>query len=124
MQGQALADRLLLALASHISGNQNSFSDGVGWDDHMQKSKFRENNTSMALFSLCYELYIFYQLFSHGPQQVGRRGPFFSQESYETAGAEVRGRPPNTQGRSGSSCRVRAASGMSRLWGTGFIHPG
>lgn len=53
---QALADTLPLALASLLQGNQNSSSDGAGWEDSMQKPEFRENSTSMALFPQCYEL--------------------------------------------------------------------
>lgn len=67
LHSQALADTLLLALASLIHGNQNSFSDGGGWEGGVQKPEFRENSTSMALFPQCYELYIFYQLFHLSP---------------------------------------------------------
>lgn len=46
---QASADALPLTQASLVPGNQNSFSDGEERND-TQKSGFRENNTSMALF--------------------------------------------------------------------------
>lgn len=46
---QASADALPLTQASLIPGNQNSFSDGEERND-TQKSGFRENNTSTALF--------------------------------------------------------------------------
>lgn len=83
----------------------------------MQKSGFRKNNTSMALLSLCCVLYIFYQLFSHGLQQVGEDLVFHRKAMSVTEETEVRGLPPNTQ-------MVRAASVTNRLRDVGFTYPG
>lgn len=74
MPSQALADTLPLAPASLLQGNQNSSSDGAGWEDGLQKPEFRENSTSMALFPQCYERYIFISYFTC-LQQVSRCGP-------------------------------------------------
>lgn len=95
---------------------------GVG-GENMQKSGFRKINTPMVFLFLCCELYIFYQLFSHGPQQVGEDLVFHRKALSVTEGTEVRGLPPNTQ-MSGISCRVRAAPAMNRLWDISFMHPG
>jgi hypothetical protein len=70
----ALADTLPSALPSLIPRNHNSFHDWAwGWSRQLKcrNPDLGKSNPSKALLSLCGELYIFYQLSSHGPQQVG-----------------------------------------------------
>lgn len=93
----------------------------MGKKNDSQKSGFRENNTYMALFPLRCKLYIFYHLFSHCPQQVGRRRPCFSQESCQRGwGAGARGLPPGTrrggQQLHGWSRGLRQRRGLRRPW--------
>lgn len=70
----------------------------------------------MALLSLCAEFYIFYHLFSHGPQQVGEDLVFHRKAMSVTGVTKVRGLPPNTH-MSSISWKVRATAGFGMLVG-------
>lgn len=108
------------ALPPLIPRNHNSFH-GWGWGQSgrltCRNPDLGKSNTSEALRSLCSKLYIFYQLSSHGPQQVGEDFAFHRKAMRVTEGTEVRSLPPNTR-ISSTAWRAGAASVMRAGFGT------
>lgn len=87
--GQALAHVLPLTPAPLTPGNQNSFSHG-GKETDMQKSGFRENNTSAARFFPSQSGAVSFTYFiidSHiVPSKWGGVGPGFHKKAVREAG--------------------------------------